>query len=215
MQPVVAGDEVMGRAGTGRSRDDMSRPQFVLLALRAVLRPSRRRPQVQRRRALEDDEDFLLFGVAVGDGAHLPRGELLPRESGELRRRRSPPTSGCPRARASTSSTFRMFSGAASARRPRAAGRRPRRPTGRRPVLRPTDSPCGSRVTEEASASSTGCRVPYTRYSRPSGPATNGVLEVVGRVDDAVARAHLVHVAVLPREARAGEDEVHLLGGAV
>ena len=47
------------------------------------------------------------------------------------------------------------------------------------------------------------------------GACDEGVLEVVGRVDDAVEGAHLVHVAVLPRETGAGEDEEHLFGGAV
>ena len=36
----------------------------------------------------------------------------------------------------------------------------------------------------------------------PFGPGDERVLEVVGLVDDAVERPHLVHVAVLPREAR-------------
>ncbi len=49
----------------------------------------------------------------------------------------------------------------------------------------------------------------------PVGPGDERVLHLVRPVDDAVERPHLVHVAVLPREARAGEDEVELLGGAV
>ena len=42
-----------------------------------------------------------------------------------------------------------------------------------------------------------------------------GVLVLVGAVDDAVARTYLVHLLVLPCEPRAGEHEVQLLGRAV
>ena len=42
-----------------------------------------------------------------------------------------------------------------------------------------------------------------------------GVLELVGPMDDAVARAYLVHLLVLPREPGAREHEEDLLRGAV
>ena len=47
------------------------------------------------------------------------------------------------------------------------------------------------------------------------GPGDERVLHLVRPVDDAVERAHLVHLAVLPGEPRAGENEVELLGRAV
>src|SRR4051794_4109217 len=47
------------------------------------------------------------------------------------------------------------------------------------------------------------------------GTGDERVLEVVGGLDDAIERADLVHLAVLPGEAGAGEDEVNLLRRAV
>ena len=62
---------------------------------------------------------------------------------------------------------------------------------------------------------SVGCRVPKTRKLEPVGAGDEGVLVMVGALDDAVARTDLVHLAVLPGEPGAGEDVVDLLRGAV
>ena len=45
----------------------------------------------------------------------------------------------------------------------------------------------------------------------PVGPALEAVLEVVGDLDDRVARPHLADLLVLPEKARAAEDEGDLL----
>jgi len=53
------------------------------------------------------------------------------------------------------------------------------------------------------------------QHFQPVGAAAERVLEVVRELNDAVAGADLADLLVLPREARAAEDVVDLLGGAV
>src|SRR5581483_6982151 len=56
---------------------------------------------------------------------------------------------------------------------------------------------------------------PEDEVLEPFRPGDERVLEVVGRVDDAIVRPNLVHLAVLPREPGAAEDEEVLLRRAV
>ena len=115
----------------------------------------------------------------------------------------------------STSSTLTMFAGR-GAGSPYASGS-PAASTSHGSSSRPSTHGQPSRIARERGSqpSSVGWRVPKTRYSSPSAPGDERVLELVRAVDHAVARPELVDVPVLPREARACEDEVDLLGGSV
>ena len=77
---------------------------------------------------------------------------------------------------------------------------------------RPTE-PDGARPRQPAEIRRMSCA--EDEVVEAVGTGDEGVLELVGAVDDAVARAYLVHLLVLPREPGAGEHEVDLLGGAV
>src|SRR5581483_2969368 len=211
---VVAGDEVMRDPGARRARDDVARPQVVRLVHGTAFGPARRRREVERRRALEDDEDLLLLGVAVRDGTDLAGCDLLPgepREDGAVetrpgliarvleldlvdvpevlraRLRRPDVQRGHARLDVPRIVVASLHPRPAEPDRPRA-----RKPPDLRRMARSVDE-----VLE------------------PVGAGDERVLEVVRDLHHAVARAHLVHVAVLPEEARAGEDVVDLLGRAV
>src|SRR6476469_9045255 len=56
---------------------------------------------------------------------------------------------------------------------------------------------------------------PANQHLEPVGPAAQRVLLLVCPVDDAVARAELVHLLVLPGEARTAEDADDHLGRSV
>ena len=56
---------------------------------------------------------------------------------------------------------------------------------------------------------------PVDQDLEPLRTTSQRVLLVVGEMDDTIARPDLVHLLVLPRQARAAEDEHDLLGRAV
>ena len=192
----------------------MPRPELVLLALRTAVDPARGGPEVERRRALEDDEDLLLLGVAVGDGTHLPRCELLPREAGELGAAEARPrlvalvlevdlvdVADVLRTRLWIADLER-WPGRLDVPGIVVASFDPRPPdTDRAGPREPADLGRVARAVHEV--------------LEPVGPRDERVLVLVGPVNDAVARANLVDVAVLPGEPRAGEDVKDLFRGSV
>ncbi len=76
---VRAGAEGVRDARAGRTRDDVAGAERRLLDVALAW------PELERRRAVEDDEDLLLRGVAVRDGAAVAGVELLPVQAGERR----------------------------------------------------------------------------------------------------------------------------------
>src|SRR5581483_5156159 len=215
---LVACSEPVRHAAARRTRDDVAGLELVLFPLRTAIGLERRRPEMKRRRALEDDEDLLFLGMAVRDRARLPRQDALPVEAREARAlggrewRRLDRAAvrheldlvdvqDVLRARLRLSDLERrdrcldvprVVVAPLDPRPARPDRARPRQPCELRRVARPED--------EEL---------------EPVVACDKRVLEVVGGMDHAVVRAKLVDVAVLPCEPRPGEDVVDLLGGAV
>ena len=202
----------MGDPRGRRARDDVARPQRRLLDVALAA------PQLERRRALEDDEDLLLGGVAVRDAPAVARRDRLPVEpcaDRSLARREG-------RGRHQTLVLLVLdLVDVDDVRGPRRRLADCERLEGRLDVPRivvaafdpgPAE-PDRPRARQPAE---------LRRMARaedeelePVRPGDERVLHLVRAVDDAVERPHLVHVSVLPREPGAGEDEVELLRRAV
>src|SRR5436305_3375748 len=214
---VVTCDEVVRDAGARRTRDGVAGPKRVLLGRRPALRARGRRREMQRRGALEDDEDLLLLGVAVRDRSDLPRRDLLPGEACELRV--LPVREPGPRLVAVALELDVGDVADVLGPRLRLADleRRHARLDVPRVVVaaldpRPAD-PDRARAWEPADLRRVAPA--EDEVLEPVGSRNERVLVVVGAVDDAVARPDLMDVAVLPREAGAGEHEEELLRRAV
>src|SRR3954454_11688232 len=207
----------MRGAGAGRSRDHVAGAKRDFLAPRTASLANGRRPELECPLPVEDEEHLFLLGVAVRHRAALPRLEHLPvqtRLRGAL---------ACGKRRGGHRSTLleldlvdvedvvgpRLRSTVLE--RPALGLRLPR-------VVVPSRDPRPA----DANRARPWQLADLRRMPRPEdevletlGPGNEGVLVLVGPVDDAVARAHLVHVLVLPREAGAGDDVVELLRRAV
>ena len=202
----------MGDSRGGRARDDVSGSQRRLLDFAPA------GPQLERRRALQDDEDLLLGGVAVRDAAPVARRDLLPVKAGERRAFARREGRGGHQAFVLLVLDLVDVDDVPGPRR-RLADRE--RLDGRLDLPRVVVAPLYPAPAEPDCA---GPRQPaqLRRMARaedevlePIWPRDECVLHLIRAVDDTVEWSHLVHVSGLPREPRAGEDEVQLLGRAV
>ena len=196
----------------GGRANDVAGPQLVLLALGAALGlAAATATSCKRRRALEDDEDLLLLGVAVRDRSPSSR---------ERCRSHANPASSVPSKPAQVWLPLALELDLVDV--PDVLGARlrvadlERRAGGLdvpRVVVPSLDPRPADADRPRARKPRNLRRVPRAEHEElePVGTCDERVLEVVGRLDHAVARPHLVHIAVLPREAGAGEHEVDLL----
>jgi hypothetical protein len=207
-----------GQSSARRSRDDVTGSERHLLHGFAGRLAARMRPELERRRPVEDDEHLFLGRVAVGDGTTAPRGDSLPVESGELRA-----LARCERRGLEAILPLLVLDlvDVDDVRRPRRRLAVRERLAGRLDVPRVV---VASLDPGPAEADRPRARQPAElgRVTRPEdevleavGPGDECVLHLVRVVDDAIERPHLVHLSVLPGEARPREDEVELLGRAV
>ena len=150
-----------GRATTWPARSGVS----------STVRPRCAGPQLERRRAVEDDEDLLLRRVAVRDAAAVARQRASPsaarRGSTARASRAARSSTGHARLSSSTSSTLTMFAGR-GAGSPTASGSTVAS-TSHGSSSRPSTHGQPSRIARERGSqpSSVGWRVPKTMYSSP------------------------------------------------
>src|SRR5581483_4977637 len=214
---VFAGAEPVRHTGPGRTRDDVPWAQGVLLGPLAIPRERRVRLQVQRGRAFEDHEDLLFLGVRVGHRSGLAGREALPGHPGELR---VVPIRE-PRPGLVALALELDLVDVADVLGTRLHVAHVERLHGRLDVPRVVVAALGPRPAD-ADRARAGQPADLGRVARPEHeilepfrPGDEGVLVLIGAMDDAVARLHLVHLAVLPGEPGAGEHVVELFGRAV
>src|SRR4051794_7374140 len=194
----------MRDAGAGRSHDHVPGAERDLLALGTAGLAHRRGPELERALPFEDDEHLFFLGVAVRHGAALARRERLPVQTGLHRalacRKR------CRRHRPVVLELDLVDVEDVAGPRDRIAVLE-RRALGLRlprvvvPSLGPGPADA-NRARAWQPADLRWMPRPEDEVLETLTAGDEGVLVLVGPVDDAVARAHLVHLLVLPREPR-------------